>query len=169
MFQVPPDTVAVGVTAPLGEAYLYVPPIARTGSPPSTTAKSAIMGAGAGGRALFMQPAEVLEAPPPPPLPPPLLPPLFPPPPCVPALPVVPADPVEPAVPVPLLPPLLSLPQPTVETLDTRKPTPARPRIPKNALILNSFMVLFSVRIRSCPPSPRRDWAGTLMPIWTVD
>jgi hypothetical protein len=49
-----------------------------------------------------------------------------------------PAAPVAPAVPVE--PPLLSLPQPTVETLDSMKPAAARPTIPKNALILNSFM-----------------------------
>jgi hypothetical protein len=50
----------------------------------------------------------------------------------VPALPVVPAEPVD--------PPLLSLPQPTVVTLESMNPAAARPTIPKNARILNSFM-----------------------------
>src|SRR4051812_8608281 len=110
-----------------------------------------------------MQPAAGPEAPPLPPLPPLELPPL----------PVVPAVPLEPAVPVelepagPVLPPL-ELQPPTDETLEIMKPAPARPRIPKNALILNSLIVFFSVRTRSCQPSPRLVWGRTLMPISTV-
>jgi len=54
-------------------------------------------------------------------------------------VPVVPACPVVPAVPVE--PPLLLLLQPpVVATLEARKPAAARPIIPKNALILISFM-----------------------------
>ncbi len=118
---------------------------------------------GEGASSLVMQPSAVPEAPPPP-LPPLELPAV----PVVPALPVVPAVPVELEPAVPVLPPLELLQPPTDETLEIMKPAPARPRIPKNALILNSFIVFFSVRTRSCQPSPRLDWGRTLMPISTV-
>jgi hypothetical protein len=58
--------------------------------------------------------------------------------PCVPAVPVVPAEPCVPAEPV--LPPELLQPEVEVVTLENRKPAPARPTIPKNALILVAFM-----------------------------
>src|SRR5690348_15996229 len=109
--------------------------------------KSAMRPVESGGGSLVAQP-RATPLPPPPPLPPLEVPPL----PVVPAVPVVPPWPVEPAVPVE--PPLLLLPQPTVDvTLESRKPAPASPRIPKNARILISFMFFLSVRTRSCPPS----------------
>jgi hypothetical protein len=118
--------VAAGVAAAFGP-YVKVPPIASVAD-----VKSAMVALA--GRSLAAQPRAGPEAPPLPPLPPLELPPL----PVVPAVPLVPAVP-EPAVPV--LPPLSLLQPPTDETLEIMKPAPARPRIPKNALILNSFIV----------------------------
>jgi hypothetical protein len=68
---------------------------------------------------------------------------------------------------VPVEPPLLSLPQPTVETLDSMKPAAASPTIPKNARILNSFMSFLRKNEKLFASSKAR-WGETLMPIWTV-
>jgi hypothetical protein len=74
----------------------------------------------------------------------------------------------EPAEPVVPPEPPLELLQPTVEvTPERRKPAPARPMIPKNARILNSFMS-FLRKDQKLFAFIEARWGRTLMPISTV-